>query len=162
MTITKNAQTPGTGVIKQISVGNDGDAWAIDTGGYTYHYDFNTAALIQFNSAVGTGVTSISVADANNVWGTIPTLGGIRKFSGGGWNAVGAGSNITAVAAGTNGVGNSIGDVWAIDGAFNIYHLTAGNTLTKVSGTVRQLAVGGPGFVWGRDSAGSVYSYAGD
>ncbi len=140
----------GTTGFEEISVGVDGDVWAVkDNAAYHYNVLYN-----RMDSTPGS-IGQVKVGYGGAVFALDPSQNIFQ------WNAVSQGwvqipGSLSSIAVGANGA------VWGLNSLQQIYDLTGAQTrlfqnLSAVAGTLNQISVGSDGSVWGL--SGSTVEY---
>lgn len=131
--------SPTGKVLQRVSIGGDGDLWAIDStyyapgGGYgIWHWTGTT-----WESIYGS-LTQISVGQAGDIWGLNSDIGKIWKYNG---------NNTWTLVAGTGAVTSQIavgfdGTVWVLDPVGNVYKYN-GSGWTQMPGIAASYIAGG-------------------
>ncbi|HEX3684281.1 MAG TPA: tectonin domain-containing protein [Bryobacteraceae bacterium] len=142
----------GTVAFTQISVGVDGDLWAVKNN-LAYHYDVlhNTLDVTPGSIAqvmVGSGAAVFGLDSSGNVFQWSAQAQAWVQISG----------TLSSLAVGANG------QVWGVDSSQNIFQLTNSPTrayqaLSPVPGNFTQISVGSDGSAWAVDSSNLVYNF---
>jgi phospholipase C len=133
---------PGTFGFTQISVGVDGDLWAVQ-GNIAYHYDLLHNAMTPSSQSIA----QVAVGSGNNVFG-LSSAGSIFEWDAQfqTWSQIPG--TLSSIAVGANG------SVWGLNSAQQIYFLTGQpmttfQNLSQVAGHVDQFSIGVDGAAFG-------------
>lgn len=131
----------GTVGFGTISVGVDGDVWAVNSG-VAYHYNALQATM----EATPGSFATVAVGYGAAVYG-LDNSGNIFEWNAVSQNWVQIPGSLSSIAAGGNGV------VWGIDSSQGIFLLAGGPTrpfqfLSTIPGSLNQISIGVDGNVW--------------
>lgn len=142
----------GTTAFTQISVGVDGDVWAVKNN-VAYHYDVLHNTL----DATPGSIAQVMVGSGAAVFGLDPS-GNVFQWSAQAQAWVQIPGTLSSIAVGANG------QVWGVDSSQNIFQLTnsparAYQVLSRVPGNFSQISAGADGSAWAVDSNNLVYYF---
>ena len=146
---------PGTGQLQQVtptagfsqvSVGIDGDLWAVQNG-IAYHYDVLHGTMV---ATAGASIAKVSVGSGANVLG-LDALGNIYQWNAASQQWLQIPGTLSSIAVGAGGT------AWGINSSQQIFRLTTQSVrsyenLNTISGSLGQVSVGVDGSVWGVNS----------
>ena len=170
------------GWLKEVSVGCDGTAWAVNANGAVFRWDAANGIWV----SVAGSLAHVSVGNASNIWG-VNANGGIFRWNGSTWINVAGWLKQVAVGCdgtvlGLNNIGSifrwnsmtltwdsvvgslnqiSVGNVnrmWGVNANGGIYQWN-GSTWVSVSGSLKQVSVSGDGDVWAVNGSDTVFHW---
>ncbi|QQS40408.1 MAG: hypothetical protein IPM63_13700 [Acidobacteriota bacterium] len=138
--------------MKQVSVGNDGKLWGIDTADNIYRWDVPDNNILRVGGGSPTLVPGklkqISVGNAANVWG-VNAGNQIYRWTGSTWTNVPG--ILKQVSVGSDG------SVWGVNPGNEIFRWT-GNSWEKIPGGLSSISVADSGLVWGVNLNNQIFS----
>ncbi len=136
-------QRPGN--MKNVSVGNDGTAWALDSSDRIFRWN------VTGWSNVPGGLKQISVGNASHVWG-VNGSDQIFRWNGSSWDLIlGSLKHVSVSADGT---------VWGVNAADQIWRWN-GLGWDSIPGKLKQISVGSASNVWGVNASNEIFLWNG-
>ncbi|MCO6512073.1 MAG: hypothetical protein J5I65_14910 [Aridibacter famidurans] len=149
------------GSLVQVSVANDGTAWAIDKDNNIYQWTGRQLGSGGWNGIPGK-LKQISVGSEYYVYGVNPQ-GHVYRYLAGHWSRL-AVPDMKQISVGSDG------QLWAVDAADNIYRWDvpikgavslSGGSPVKVPGGLNQISVGNADNVWGVNDSNEIFRWTG-
>ena len=134
-----------SGKLKQISVGDGGEVWGVNSANDIYRYNGN-----QTWTQIAGKLKHVSVGQNGVVWGIGPS-DTIHRYNGNNtWTTISG--SLKQVDVGP------LGEVWGVNSSNNIFRYNGNNTWTQVTGaSLKYVSVGESGVVFGVAPDGKIY-----
>ena len=133
------------GVLKQVSVGQDGAVWGVNPGDSIYRRQGDGWVQVEGQ------LMQVSVGNAQNVWG-VNAIGAIYQRVGDGW------AQISLPKAARHICAASDGTVWAVDVDYGLW-IRTGTTWRNVGGQVQRIVVGSATRIWGVNATQNAFRF---
>jgi hypothetical protein len=156
-----NCLTPISGIVAEIKAGADGTIWGLTSGKVLWKHPASNGGWTQLASGLqtagGASIVHISVGSAKHILAlTSASSNNVYTLNsaGNGWTVLpGNGHCTTDAEIGVDG------DIWCLVGT-QIFHFS-GSVWNGIAGGLSVIAVGSAQQVWGVNSSGSLYTWAG-
>lgn len=130
-----------TGLLKQVSIGDDESVWGVNTNDNIYRWNGRS-----WDKMPGL-LKHVSVGRGNTVWG-VNANDNIYRWNGSRWNKVSG--LLKQISVGSDG------EVYGVNANDNIYRWN-GSSWTKLNGLLKQVSVGNSKHIWGVNAQGFIY-----